>query len=454
MRRRLLGVVVLLVAGAVMPARAASPTLRTVPRPLVEGPVTGGLKGNAFNAAPIDLSKFGYVENEYVFSGAATAYDASPIGLAPAGSGLLPPPTAYRTRMIVRRPTDPRRFNGTVVLEWLNVTSGYDFEATWVEVRREVLRRGYAYVGVTAQLAGATALKAVDPVRYAAIHHPGDQYSYDIFSQAAQAIRAPVGARPLGPLAARKILGVGESQSGGTLTTYVNAVYPKVKPVIDGFSPDTSSDPIPNRRVPVLRIVTEFEGASSAQADSNFYRQWDVAGASHADKQGGDYVVRSQNRDFGMPPGVNWPLAPADTPGPNGTCMIGRFPRYLANHAALDALNRWVTRGVRPPRSPRLRVNADGSVARDRFGNARGGLRLPAIDVPTASYHGERSNECAFTLGRTDPFDDATLRSLYPSNARYVALVDAAAARAERAGFLLKEDAAEFRAAARRGFVT
>jgi hypothetical protein len=285
-------------------------------------------------------------------------------------------------------------------------------------------------------------------VRYAGVVHPGDQYSYDIFSQAAQALRKPVGANPMGRLHVERVLAMGESQSGSTLTNYVNAVYPKVQPVIDGFAPDTSSGPMPNAHVPVLRIVTEFEGSGAAQPDSAFYRQWDVAGASHADKQGGDYVLQTQNRDFGMPPGMNWPLAPNDTPGPTGTCLIGRFPRYLANHAALVALDRWVQRGVLPPTAPRMRANADGSVQRDANGNALGGLRLPAIEVPTASYHGEQSNECAFTLGRTDPFDAAKLRALYGTHEHYVRLVSAAVDTAVRAGFLLSADASAVRAEA------
>jgi hypothetical protein len=105
-----------------------------------------------------------------------------------------------------------------------------------------------------------------------------------------------------------------------------------------------------------------------------------------------------------------------------------------------------VTRGIAPPRAPRLRANADGSVRRDGNGNALGGLRLPAIEVPTASYHGEQSNECAFTLGRTDPFDAAKLRALYPTHRRYVSLVDRAVDRASQAGFLLPTDAAVVRA--------
>ena len=33
---------------------------------------------------------------------------------------------AYKTRLIVRTPVDPKKFNGTVIVEWLNVTSGRD----------------------------------------------------------------------------------------------------------------------------------------------------------------------------------------------------------------------------------------------------------------------------------------------------------------------------------------
>jgi hypothetical protein len=31
----------------------------------------------------------------------------------------------------VRRPVDPKKFNGTVIVEWVNVTSGYNNDALW-----------------------------------------------------------------------------------------------------------------------------------------------------------------------------------------------------------------------------------------------------------------------------------------------------------------------------------
>lgn len=91
------------------------------------------------------------------------------------------------------RPVKPARFSGTVVVEWLNVTGGADAAPDWTLGHNELIREGDVWVGVSAQKVGVDALKTApprgDPVRYATLSHPGDSYSYDIFSQAGQAIR-------------------------------------------------------------------------------------------------------------------------------------------------------------------------------------------------------------------------------------------------------------------------
>ena len=68
-----------------------------------------------------------------------------------------------------------------------------------------LMREGFAWVGVSAQLVGVAgaggplgldlSLKAVNPVRYAPLQHPGDSFSYDMFSQVAQAVRCRSGWR-------------------------------------------------------------------------------------------------------------------------------------------------------------------------------------------------------------------------------------------------------------------
>ncbi len=72
----------------------------------------------------------------------------------------------FRTRLLVRRPVDPAAFNGTVVVEWDNVSAGFDTGPTWTAAIDELLRRGYAYVGVSAQKVGVEQMKASNVARY------------------------------------------------------------------------------------------------------------------------------------------------------------------------------------------------------------------------------------------------------------------------------------------------
>src|SRR4029453_2253355 len=173
-----------------------------VAEPAVTGPVTAGTHDGPFNAMPSGLAdRYGYVEQEYFLEGDATAYsvqgeqgedgawDVTEAGTAP-----------YKTRVIVRRPADAEDFSGTVYVEWLNVTAGIDGDPDFGLNYPVILGDGSAYVGGPAQRAGlegggvlavpgvpARALKQWDPERYGDLVHPGDQYSYDMYSQAAQA---------------------------------------------------------------------------------------------------------------------------------------------------------------------------------------------------------------------------------------------------------------------------
>jgi Alpha/beta hydrolase domain len=48
------------------------------------------------------------------------------------------------TRMVVREPADKRRFNGVVLVEWYNVTNGFDAENLWFYDWEHILGQGYA----------------------------------------------------------------------------------------------------------------------------------------------------------------------------------------------------------------------------------------------------------------------------------------------------------------------
>src|SRR5262249_4168405 len=150
-------------------------------------------------------------------------------------------------------------------------------------------------------------LKAADPERYASLHHPGDSFSYDIYSQAGQAVRQPTTLDPLGGLVPKQVIAVGESQSAFRFVTYINAVDPLVR-VYDGFLVHSrggggaalSQAPEPvvpvsgvahirsDVRVPVLTFQTETDLIGlgyfpDRQPDSSHFRLWETAGTAHAD---------------------------------------------------------------------------------------------------------------------------------------------------------------------------
>ncbi len=213
--------------------------------PVVTGPITGGSTGKPFTATPLDLASYGYVEQEYFFAGTATAYDwVTPPTVDGVWSVKTTTTASYKTRMLVRRPTDPTKFNGTVLVEWLNDTGGVDADPDFGYAYAELLRSGFGYVGVSAQaqgvVGGGVSLSALtgiavkplvqeDPDRYGSLQHPGDDYAYDIYTQAARALRHPGAVDPLGGLKPARLIGDGESQSAIRMVTYVNAIHPIAK---------------------------------------------------------------------------------------------------------------------------------------------------------------------------------------------------------------------------------
>jgi hypothetical protein len=123
---------------------------------VLTGPVTGGDHGQPFSAmTPADLAREAAYGVEFFFAGTATAFKpTSPPGNDGAWT-VAPDTTApYKVRMLVRRPSDPKTFNGIVVVEWLNVTALVEGAADFMQMQEELLRNGYAWVGVGAQAAG------------------------------------------------------------------------------------------------------------------------------------------------------------------------------------------------------------------------------------------------------------------------------------------------------------
>jgi hypothetical protein len=423
-------------------ASAADAQQRPFPNPTVRAlpfatPVGGSDRNYPFFSQADWLKPFGYVEEEFIIEGTANRYDTQAGTITDGGH-------PYRTRLLVRRPADPAKFNGTVLLEWQNVTAQYDLDALWSPVRQHLVENGYAWVGVSAQRVGVDSLKAWSPARYGSLDVTvggtirDDALSYDIFGQAARAIRSPQGVNPMGNLQVREVIGKGASQSASRLTPFYNAVQPLHEPVIDLLylavgGGETRTD----QRIPVFRILSETDVLTVAargaevQPDSDRHRRWEVAGTSHSGYAGFLGRLEVAERDHGA-----WPGMPSCAQPP-----YSRVPLQNAMQAAYGHMVRWVREGVAPPTAPLLARTGSG-LARDEDGLAGGGVQLPEHAAPIALNAGGNTGDGFCRLyGTHQPFEAATLLRRYRDHRDYVTQTRVAAERAVQAGHLLPEDA-------------
>jgi Alpha/beta hydrolase domain len=438
----------------------------------IQGPVTGGQHGWAFNRPLIDLATKGYVEEEFFLTGEATTYALAPDAeLTRDGKWRVRPKgkVPFKTRFLVYRPADPARFNGTVVVCWNNVTAGYEL---FFGEGPEVLEEGYAYVCATVQRVGVhgfaenpQGLAAWDSERYGDLSIPTDDASYDIFSQVARAVdpERDCTVDPLGGLAVKKVIGLGASQSAGRLGTYINAVHPLAPDqgghAFDGYmlqiyfgsgapieasdrpvNPTTSNLRLPRGQnlirddldVPVMIVNTELEAIaclSVRQPDTDRFRTWEAAALTHVSYQAQLMRNEKYRRDFGVSP-------------PPPSEQMNRIYLQPLYDAALHHLNRWMNGGSPPPSQPLIAFTAEGEVVRDRHGIAVGGIRLPQADAPVAMNSAAPvTDDFAGRLrGSNKPFNAAELDALYGDEAGYLAKFELAAAAAVSAGVMMRRD--------------
>jgi hypothetical protein len=420
-------------------------------------------------AAP-DLERMGYRQREYTAEGTATSYRPSGALTSDGRWRFAPDASApYRTRVLVRAPAKAADFSGVVVVEWLNVSGGVDANAEWASTQEEIVRAGDAWVGVSAQRIGVEGgptvvkvegpgseaqgkgLKAIDPERYGALEHPGDGFSFDIYTQIADAVRDGAGLKGRKP---RRLIAAGESQSAFALVTYYNGVQPLTR-AFDGFfvhsraaaglvlvGPGQYADIggslggtttifRTDQVAPVMNVQTETDVSSilnsyaARQPDNKRFRLWEVVGAAHADA----HLIGSAGADLdcGVP--------------------INDGPMHIVAKAALRALTAWLETGTAPVKAPRIEIapGATPEVVRDANGIAQGGVRTPPVDVPVAALSGApgpNPSTICLLLGSTKPFTAAQIRALYPSRQQYLKRYRADTVATITSGFALPADRA------------
>ena len=428
----------------------------------------------ALLAQSFELSDIGYEDEEFFIEGEASAF-TNLNELLPDGSWEAEPgeQQTYRTRLVVHRPEAGQAFSGTVIVEWLNVTSGFDTPPSWGTGHVEMYRSGHIWIGVSAQKVGIDGregglaplyLKAVNPDRYGELLHPGDSFSYDIFTQVAGVLRSSDAAALLGDREATSLLAVGESQSASRLVTYINAIHPLYNPY-DGYivhSRGVNSSPLAQEpqteipapeapkirediNVPVMTFqtetdVTDLGYVAARQPNQGNFVLWEVAGTAHADY----YTIVAGRTDSVGDASFAAVVESSSLPGFISCDLpFNSGPMHYVFNTALREMDQWIRSGNVPPSANRLELTEEGDYQLDASGNVVGGIRTPYVDAPSAVLSGVGNTGDSFCrlFGTTRLFDASDMAARYIDEAGFEAAVTEATEAAVDAGFLLPEDA-------------
>jgi len=431
-----------------------------------------------------DLARYGYVEEEYYLQGIAPAITA-------AGDVLLQAP--YTTRILVRKPADPARFNGTVVIEpfsWFGERA-----AGWILTRDYLLRRGYAYVGYTlninqpavdpkflsatpaaeaeqiaqyGRIVNFEFMRRFDYARYAPLASYYDSQRFlrgdapDPFAPQSQGIGAQLALllksnSAQGPLAGLSVQRLYVDSWAVTAQVWMDYLdqgrhqqwrMPDGKPLIDAYMTGRMAYGevggevlrVPRQLPEDTPFVTVYsqselmhdvlEGiALPADSDRPQLRYYEVTGMPH---------LRLADLGTQHTEQVAADIGKGDDPQ---CSTLSDEPVQLVVSALLDGMDRWVRDGTPMPRAPRVTREGKAVVRDPLTGNLQGGVRPPWVQVPSATYLTDQESGCGLIYDTKVPYSRARLRQRYGSFEQYQRAFESAKAISVQQGYLLPEDA-------------
>jgi hypothetical protein len=435
-RKRRLATSALVLAGAVALALAASPGIAsaadvtpfTVKIPSVTGPIPSTATDFPYIADGFDVEPpvpQGYVEEEFFVTGTGNLYQYTPTGIeivspcpavATRGCSDLP----YTTRMLVKRPADPRKSSGTVVIEPLNPSANFDIAAVWDRSDDYFVRNGDIFVGWSSKsIIADVTLKGFNPTRYAALNWPYvpspdgnpndgvyDGITFDIAAQIGALFKVNGPTSPIHHYHVRHVFEAGFSQDGTFTFTQADIFHalerlPGHRGIYDGYVPGGTNGPadldfgltaagalpagdrriqMQPREVPVIQTDTETEiflgtiipgGLAFQRPDSDArddrYRLWEVPGGSHVSNDHNLPVITLQ-LDFAELDHITPAVLPPDgcahqqfidgpTVGIPGVIDPNNFPFSFVVNAAFADLTAWVDFDLPPPHAPFIDVD-------------------------------------------------------------------------------------------------
>jgi len=337
--------------GAQLPSKPVMTTMPTFKA--VNGP------GTMFPAlyplpADEDLARFKYVTKEYVVSGIAQGQP-------------------YTTRLVVRRPSDYKKFSGIVVAEPMHPT-GND----WMFYFMHTHLMSQGHVAVEIATSSVQLFKEANAARYKDLEI-GNTQANEILAQVGLLLKNDRPDGPLEGLPVRKMILTGSSASAAAVVAYLPAHMAyrgeEMKPIFDGFFPTSigGDSAIMKVDVPVVQMPTMTEVVRGAPTGNRYrrpdgdapgdqFRIYEVAGMAHIDSR----------------------INPIYTPNPCKNEM-SMFPVGMGLAGGLERLIQWVDKGKTPPRAEYV-TTVNNAVALDANGNPRGGVRNPYVDVPAYRY--------------------------------------------------------------------
>lgn len=437
--------------------------------PVVEGPIEVTETSHPFCAmqysrVPLDVSSYGYVEEEYFLSGTANVYEADEYDRVIVVKEGLP----YKTRILVRRPASRKKFSGRVYVDILNATQGYDIEDLWHRHYLWCMEHGHGYVGLTSKPVNVMSLKNFDYARYWELNWsngefvpvpvpsktatiPGTEEGlvWDMIGQLGMLLRSGGSNNCMDGYEVKYVYLTGQSQSGAYLNTYVSyfddvAHNMAGHGIFDGYLNVVGA--LVQRSLRQSRSVGELHLEKrhmkpcatpyicmSSEADLylfNLFVEGDLFSVcvENVDEPG------NKCRYYELPGAPHTDIiCPVLTATSEIQQAGGKLPNLdpkLLEHindmhveyyvcGLLEKLHRWAAMGEAPEAIEPM-IRKEGDLARDEYGNALGGLRTPYVDVPIASYVASNPDDPEGICGKMTYFSVGELKHRYGSVREYL----------------------------------
>jgi hypothetical protein len=331
----------------------AQPTAVALPTLSAEITAPGPIFDSAPSHAPgKSVKEFNYSVKEYWVSGTANGQP-------------------YRTRLVVRKPSDNARFSGLVLAEAMHPSgAAHMFESSAIYS----MTSGHSTAEVVVHPQAVAQFQTLNAARYKDFQLANGQAN-EILAQVGSLLRSGQSGALVGGNV-RKMVLAGTSATAATLVAYLPAhmVYrtPDMQRIYDGFLPNSRGDVEPRVDVPMILVPTmnEVNGPGNSRRQDgdtgdNQFRLYEFPGMVHID-----------TRD-------NVRLKPNPCARPLITLPLQAYLSVSLHH-----LFQWVDKGVVPPKAERIWVtrNNESMMALDEHGNPRGGIRNVYVDVPVAQY--------------------------------------------------------------------